>query len=140
MLNPINALRRASQVIKEVKNDISRRDSYREGDEIYELDGFINSNAKLNVNLSIKGTPCKDARTSMALALKNSSLMKRNEQGVWQKRQICILNHMFLYYYENESSDVPKGIVDLHLYKDLSIEGNDMNILKLTPPESSSLR
>lgn len=139
MLNPINALRRASQAIKEVKNDISRN-SYKEGDDIYDYDGFINSNAKTNVNLSIKGTPSKDARTTMALALKNSSLMKRNEQGVWQKRQICILNHMFLYYYENENSDLPKGVIDLHLYQDLSIEGNDMNILKLTPPEGTGLR
>lgn len=43
--------------------------------------------------------------------------MKRNEQGTWQKRFMCIVPHMFLYYYDSELAEAPRGIIDLELYQ-----------------------
>jgi hypothetical protein len=65
--------------------------------------------------------------------------MKRNEQGIWQKRFICTVPHMFLYYYDIDSSDVPRGVIDLHYYNKMIIEGHDNNILKISA-EDAGLR
>jgi hypothetical protein len=50
--------------------------------------------------------------------------MKRNEQGVWQKRYMCIVPHMYLYYFDTELAEAPRGIIDLELYQNIEREEN----------------
>lgn len=62
--------------------------------------------------------------------------MKKNEQGHWQKRFICTVPHMFMYYYDVDKSDQPRGIIDLHYYKHMNMEGPEGNILKLSADDA----
>jgi hypothetical protein len=98
---------------------------------------FLN---RLLIQLLEKGTPSKDALTTAALSVKHGFVIKRNEQGVWQKRLFCIVPHTLLYYYDNEHAESPRGVIDLHYYTIISIEGQEQNILKLTAPEETGLR
>jgi hypothetical protein len=41
-----------------------------------------------NYSLQIKSTPIKDAKKTTELSILSSHMLKRNEQGVWQKRFI----------------------------------------------------
>lgn len=54
--------------------------------------------------------------------------MKRNEQGVWQKRFICTVPHTFLYYFESEFADSPRGIIDLDFMTNVTREDNVLKI------------
>ena len=58
-------------------------------------------------------------------------MRKKNEQGIWEKRFVCTVPHLFLYYYQSDSSDVPRGIIDLELYT--NIQRDNVNELKMTP-------
>jgi hypothetical protein len=93
------------------------------------------SNAKEKYSMTIKCTPSKDAATTANLSVKSGFLMKRNEQGVWQKRYLCIVPHMFLYYYDTENSDQPRGVIDLELYH--SIEREENGGIKLVGADDS---
>lgn len=64
--------------------------------------------------------------------------MKRNEQGTWLKRYCCIVPHMFLYYFDNETAENPVGIIDLQYYTSADIQAG--NILKLSTSESVKAR
>jgi hypothetical protein len=64
--------------------------------------------------------------------------MKRNEQGVWQKRFCCMVPHMFFYYFDNDASENPAGIIDLEYYTNADIQNG--NILKLSTPDSIKAR
>lgn len=64
--------------------------------------------------------------------------MKKNEQGVYQRRYICIVPHMFLYYFENEHSETPRGVVDLELFDTVLREPD--NVIKLTTAEEENFR
>ena len=64
---------------------------------------------------------------------------KKNEQGQYQKRFICAVPHTFLYYYENEYSENPRGIIDLELYMKLSIE-DDFKLLKMATMDENCQR
>lgn len=73
-------------------------------------------------------TPKKDAMTCTSLSIKSGYLMKRNEQGQWQKRYLCTVPHMFLYYFDSDSSEQPRGIIDLELYTNISRYKNSLKI------------
>lgn len=68
--------------------------------------------------------------TTASLSIKSGFMMKRNEQGQWQKRFMCTVPHMFLYYFDSDSSEVPRGVIDLELYNSISKERN--GVLKLS--------
>ena len=68
------------------------------------------------INFSLKTTPNKDAPTSRSLSIKSGYLMKKNEQGTYQRRYVTFVPHSFLYYYENDESESPRGIIDMELY------------------------
>jgi hypothetical protein len=93
---------------------------------------YIAQSAKTQVNLNVKATPSKDAVVTSALAVKRLWAMKRNEQGVWNKKLLCTIPHMFLYYFDNEMADAPRGVLDLYYYTDFEVE--DGNVLILRAP------
>lgn len=67
--------------------------------------------------------------------------MKRNEQGMWQKRYLCTVPHIFLYYFDSDTAEAPRGIIDLELYTSLSVEESmDSNILKLSSHNEEKCR
>ncbi len=45
---------------------------------------------------------------------------------------------MFLYYFDSDTADSARGIIDLYYYTSISIEGE--NILKLSAPEETGLK
>lgn len=97
-------------------------------EEITEYDILSGLNDKASIH--IKTTPNKDARTTAKLSVRSGVISKRNEQGNWQSRFVCLVPHTFLYYFEDEKAESPRGIIDLEMYTNLSIEGND--ILKIS--------
>eukprot|EP01039_Chlorochromonas_danica_P000856 gene856-931_t len=97
------------------------------------------ANAKEKLTLTVKCTPNKDASTTTSLAIQSGFLLKRNEQGNWQKRYVCIVPHMFLYYFDGELAESPRGIIDLELYTDVQRDEGGRAI-KLTTGENSHLR
>jgi hypothetical protein len=64
-------------------------------------------------------------------------MLKRNEQGMWQGRFVCMVPHMFLYYYGDEEYDVPRGIIDLEYYTTLTVDGD---VISLHPPQGNPHR
>ena len=81
------------------------------------------SNAVPKVSITVKSSPTKDSATTSYLCVKSGELQKRNEQGGWHKVHACLVPHWFLYYFENEHAENPRGIIDLHLYTKTSISG-----------------
>lgn len=75
-----------------------------------------------------------------SLSIKSGFMRKKNEQGVWEKRFVCTVPHLFLYYYQSDNSEAPRGIIDLELYSNIIRENT--NILKMSPmiEETSDLR
>lgn len=73
------------------------------------------------------------------MAVKSGFLMKKNEQGNWQKRFVCTVPHLFLYYYDMEKSETPRGIIDLYYYTKMCQVGSEGNVLKLEG-QSSAIR
>ena len=71
--------------------------------------------------------------------MKRMFVLKRNEQGQYNKKLLCTVPHMFLYYFDSDTADSARGIIDLYYYTDISIEG-DNNILKLSAPEETGLK
>jgi len=71
------------------------------------------------------------------IAVKTGFLLKKNEQGNWQKRFVCTVPHLFLYYYDMDKSETPRGIIDLYYYTKMSQVGS--NVLKLEG-QSSAIR
>ncbi len=92
---------------------------------------------QLYVPMFIQCTPNKDAATTASLAIKSGFMMKRNEQGVWHKKFICTVPHTFLYYFDSETAESPRGVIDLELYSNITC---DDNILKLSPSDEEKLR
>ena len=76
----------------------------------------------------LKCTPNKDAATTTALAVKSGYLMKRNEQGQMQRRYICTVPHLFLYYFDSDSSETPRGVIDLELFNNISRHRNTLKV------------
>lgn len=107
---------------------------------------LINANNSANNNqiknksvLTIKGTPNKDAISIANLSTKSGYLLKMNEQGQFHRRFICVVPHMFLYYFDNEMADNPRGIIDLELFTKVEIEP-DNETIKLSTQDDIGLR
>lgn len=94
---------------------------------------------KDKTTLTVKATPNKDAISVASIASKTGYLMKRNEQGQFHRRFVCTVPHMFLYYFDNEMADTPRGIIDLDLFTKIEIEP-DNETVKLSTQEDVGLR
>ena len=57
---------------------------------------------------------------------------------MWQKRYCCLVPHMFLYYYESDVADSPRGIIDLEYFTNLDIQNE--NVLKISTPSGVTSR
>ena len=90
-------------------------------------------NLRDRVSLPLKTTSSKDARTTAKLAIRSGHMSKRNEQGSWSKRFVCMVPHMFLYYFDNDQSESPRGVVDLEYFTNFNV--NDENILTVSASE-----
>jgi hypothetical protein len=140
-----NIVKRAAQSVSNVAQTVSnaasdfRANLIEERSTIVDLNEcsaeYIAQSAKVQVNLNVKATPSKDAVVTSALAAKRIWAMKRNEQGVWNKKLLCTIPHMFLYYFDSETADAPRGIIDLYYYTDYEVE--DGNVLILRAPGTS---
>lgn len=64
--------------------------------------------------------------------------MKKNESGSFQRRFVCLVPHLFLYYFDNEMSEAPRGIIDLELLNNISSEPN--NVIKLSTGDDDNWR
>lgn len=82
-------------------------------------------------------TPNKDAQTIASLAIRSGYIMKRNEQGVFHKKFVCVVPHSFLYYFDSETSESPRGVIDLELYTNVT---RDDNTLKMSTNDEDKLR
>lgn len=142
---PISALKRAGGAVSSVANNVAaslprlprlngRRGSGTQEDVDVDED-FILKNSIEKLNLALKSTPSKDCATTAAIAVKSGCLMKRNDQGHWRKVIASIVPHWFLYYYEIDNADTPKGIIDLHFYMKMNIENG--NTLKMATDGAS---
>jgi hypothetical protein len=73
-------------------------------------------------------TPKKDAQTTASLAAKSGYLRKRNEQGQWQSRFLCTVPHMFLYYFDGETAEAPRAVIDLEMYHNVTRTNNTLKL------------
>eukprot|EP01031_Cornospumella_fuschlensis_P033956 gene33956-41092_t len=145
MMNlPTDFVRRAAANVQHVTSTVTstvstvanvatgrRNSSMRTDSNPASSDGLA-ANAKDKVTLLLKCTPSKDALTTSSLAVKAGYLMKRNEQGNWQNRFLCVVPHMFLYYYDNDMGEAPRGVIDLELYTNVTREDG---VLKVMPSD-----
>ena len=56
---------------------------------------------------------------------------------MWQRRFCCAVPHTFLYYFEDEEADTPRGIIDLEYYTQIT---HDNRIIAISPMEGVPLR
>ena len=56
---------------------------------------------------------------------------------MWQKRFCCLVPHTFLYYFDNDVAEAPRGIIDLEYFTDV---GTTQNILKIATPSGVNSR
>ncbi len=59
-------------------------------DDDFDADDFV-KNAKEKQNLQLKGSPSKDAVTTNKLSCHSGFIVKKNEQGIWQRRFVCLV-------------------------------------------------
>ena len=52
-----------------------------------------------NVTLSVKSSPVKGAAQTSRLSILSDYIVKKNEQGAWNRRYACLVPHLFLYYF-----------------------------------------
>ena len=55
-------------------------------------------------------------------------MLKRNEQGIWNKKFMCTVPHTFLYYFDSDTAEAPRGIIDLELLTNLSREDDTLRL------------
>lgn len=72
-----------------------------------------------------------------SLAIRSGFMMKRNEQGVYHRKFLCVVPHSFLYYFDSETSESPRGVIDLELYTTVT---RDDNTLKMATNDEDKLR
>lgn len=72
--------------------------------------------------------------------MKSGYLLKKNEQGNYQRRFLCLVPHTFLYYFDSDTADAPRGVIDIELYNNLSLEGEEFDILKMATFDESRTR
>lgn len=63
------------------------------------------------------------------MSVRHGYMNKRNEQAVWQRRYCVLVPHTFLYYFESEDAECPRGVIDLEYYTDISAD--DRHIVKV---------
>ncbi len=85
--------------------------------------------------LFLQSAPERSALTTATMALKSGNMLKRNEQGVWQKRFCCLVPHLFMYYFDGELAKEPQGVIDLEFLTDISVQSD--NIIKIASNEDS---
>jgi len=107
--------------VKQLKKLVAGSDQLQ-GDPT--LEDMILYTAVDKFNLSIKSTPAKSLFATAALAVQSGPLMKKNEQGKWHQVQACLVPHWFLYYYDTDKEDEPKGVIDLQLYTNTHLDDN----------------
>ena len=66
-----------------------------------------------NYKFTLKSAPSRSAEVLNILSTKSGFLMKRNESNKWNRRFFCVVPHTFLYYFEDDKSSAPTGIIDL---------------------------
>ena len=79
--------------------------------------------------LTLPTAPSRSAKVLDILSTKSGYLMKRNESNVWSRRFCCVVPHTFLYYFEDNVSTAPVGIIDLECYT--AITGTPGHIMEL---------
>lgn len=89
------------------------------------------------VLISVQSTPNKDAVTTASISVKSGYLSRRNDNGSWANQFLCVVPHTFLYMYDSESSDVPRAVVDLELFNNVSL---DDTVLKVSTGDEEKLR
>ena len=106
--------------------------------ERYPLTLFVSFCIILSEALNIaQSTPNKDALTTSSIAVKSGYLSRRNDNGSWATQFLCVVPHTFLYMFDSESSDVPRAIVDLELFNNVSL---DDTVLKVSTGDEEKLR
>jgi len=114
--------------------------------------------SNMNTTCTIKSAPPRTPEVMSLLSSKHGWLIKRNEQGVWQRRYCCVVPHTFLYYFDTEPGDgglgdgpephyerfqdmdvpshagyaVPVGIIDMECYSAVNRLSDDEHIMELT--------
>ena len=91
--------------------------------------------SNLNTTVTVKSSPAKSASETGRLGIISGFLTKRNEQHSWQRRFCALVPQSFLYYFEDDESDAPRGIIDLEYYTDISAQPN--NVVKLATGDGS---
>ena len=71
--------------------------------------------------LTVKSSPPKTAQTATRLGVRAGVLTKRDERGAWQRRYCALVPQTLLFYYDDETSDDARGIIDLEYYGDVQI-------------------
>jgi hypothetical protein len=51
-------------------------------------------------------------------------MAKRNEQAAWQRRYCALVPHTFLYYYDSEIAESPRGVIDIECYTDVKADAS----------------
>jgi hypothetical protein len=82
--------------------------------------------AKDKATITLKTTPDKGAITTSKLAIKVGHLMKKNEQGQWQKRFCAFVPHCYLYYYDSAEAESPRGIIDMEIFTNIQRVDNTL--------------
>ena len=54
------------------------------------------------------------------------------------QRLVCLVPHLFIYYFDNEQSESPRGIIDLEYFT--NCVSNDEQIMTISPSEGVALR
>ena len=72
--------------------------------------------------LTVKSSPPKTAQTATRLGVRAGVLTKRDERGAWQAPATARPSPAnLLFYYDDETSDDARGIIDLEYYGDVQI-------------------
>ena len=95
-------------------------------------------NGSNNTTLTIKSSPPKTAAVATRLGVRAGVLTKRNEQQVWQRRYCALVPQLLLYYYDHESSESARGIIDLEYYTEVEVVAK--NTIRLSTPPDIPLR
>ena len=97
-----------------------------------------------NTTITIKSSPPKTARNCSLLGVRSGFVTKRNEQNSWQRRFCVMVPHTFLYYFEDEDSDTPRGIIDMEYYTQMTPlqgDGEHEHVLQIhSDDETDSMR
>ncbi len=121
-MNPLKLVRRAGAAIT--------------GGGVNEDEASMNFREKFS--LQLKGTVSKDAETVAYYSIRSDSLMKRTDQGTWQKRFAALVPHTFLYLFDNEYAEGPHEVLDMDIYTNITT--SDDNVLILSPKDDIPLR